>query len=76
MRAIAEFFQTGRAPVDPAETIEVFEFMTAAQLSKDRGGAEVPLQETAEIGDGNMLSGFATSPIEDVPPIAAVCGAW
>jgi len=43
--AIAAFFHTGRAPVDPAETIEVFEFMTAAQLSKDRGGAEVPLEE-------------------------------
>ncbi|MGO9110539.1 MAG: Gfo/Idh/MocA family protein [Thermoguttaceae bacterium] len=43
--AIAEFFQTGKAPVDPAETIELFEFMTAAQLSKERGGAEVPLQE-------------------------------
>ncbi len=45
VRAIAEFFHTGRAPVNTAETIEVFEFMTAAQRSKDRGGAEVPLQE-------------------------------
>ena len=45
VHAIAEFFQTGRPPVDPAETIEVFEFMTAAQLSKERNGAEVPLAE-------------------------------
>ncbi len=45
VRAIAEFFQTGKAPVDAAETIEIFEFMTAAQLSKERGGAEVLLQE-------------------------------
>ncbi len=45
VRAIAEFFQTGRSPVDTAETIEIFEFMTAAQLSKERGGAEVPLAE-------------------------------
>jgi predicted dehydrogenase len=44
VRAIAEFFQTGQSPVDRAETIELFEFMTAAQLSKERGGAEVPLQ--------------------------------
>jgi len=43
VRAIAEFFQTGRSPVDPAETVELFEFMTAAQMSKERGGAEVPL---------------------------------
>ena len=41
--AIAEFFQTGRPPVDIAETIEIFEFMTAAQISKDRGGAPVTL---------------------------------
>lgn len=42
-RAIAEFFQTGRPPVDPAETVELFEFMTAAQLSLERGGAPVAL---------------------------------
>jgi len=30
---------------DSAETIEIFEFMTAGQLSKERGGAEVSLAE-------------------------------
>ncbi len=45
VRAIAEFFHTGKPPVDPAETLEIFEFMTAAQLSKERGGAPVPLSE-------------------------------
>ena len=48
VRAVAEFFHTGRPPVDPAETIEVFEFMTAAQLSHDRGGAEVRLEEVSK----------------------------
>ena len=43
--AIAEFFHTGRQPFDQAETIEVFEFMTAADLSKQRGGAEVKLAD-------------------------------
>ena len=43
--AAAEFFHTGRPPVDPTETIEIFEFMTAAQLSKERNGAEVSLAE-------------------------------
>ena len=43
--AIAEFFHTGKPPVDPAETLEIFEFMTAADLSKARGGAEVKLEE-------------------------------
>jgi predicted dehydrogenase len=45
VRAMAEFFHTGQPPVDPAETIEMFEFMTAAQRSKERGGAAVPLAE-------------------------------
>jgi predicted dehydrogenase len=44
-RTIAEFFQTGKPPVDAAETIEVFEFMQAAQLSGERNGAEVQLAE-------------------------------
>jgi predicted dehydrogenase len=43
--AIAEFFHTGRSPVDVSQTIEVIEFMTAAQLSKERGGTEVKLAE-------------------------------
>jgi len=43
--AAAEFFHTGRPPFDVAETLEIFEFMTAAQLSKERNGAEVSLAE-------------------------------
>jgi predicted dehydrogenase len=43
VREIAEFFHTGKPPVDPAETLEVFEFMTAAQRSAEQGGGEVPL---------------------------------
>jgi len=42
---MAEFFHTGKAPIDPLETLEMVEFMTAAQLSKERGGAEVKLEE-------------------------------
>jgi hypothetical protein len=45
LREIAEFFHTGRVPFDVAETIEIFEFMTAADLSKERHGAAVPLAE-------------------------------
>jgi predicted dehydrogenase len=45
VRRIAEFFHTGTPPVDRAETIEVFEFMTAADVSKRRNGAAVPLAE-------------------------------
>lgn len=49
---IAKFFHTGRSPVDPAETLEVLAFMSAAQLSKERGGASVMLDEVRREGSG------------------------
>jgi hypothetical protein len=42
---IVKFFQTGAAPVDPGETLEIIAFMEAAELSKARGGAPVPLSD-------------------------------
>lgn len=42
---IVLFFQTKRAPVPPEETIEIFAFMTAADISKERGGIPVTLEE-------------------------------
>jgi hypothetical protein len=42
---MAEFFHTGKPPIDPQETLEMVEFMTAAQLSHERSGAEVKLEE-------------------------------
>ena len=42
---IARFFHTGISPVDLDETLEIFQFMTAAQISKEKGGAEVRLQD-------------------------------
>jgi Oxidoreductase family, NAD-binding Rossmann fold len=42
---IVKFFQTGVAPIDPAETLEIMAFMEAAELSKARGGAPVALAE-------------------------------
>jgi hypothetical protein len=44
-QAVAEFFHTRKPPVDVAETLEIFEFMTAAQLSMERNGADVALEE-------------------------------
>lgn len=49
---IAKFFQTGQPPVDPAETLEVLAFMSAAQISKERGGASVVLDEVMREGSG------------------------
>jgi predicted dehydrogenase len=40
---IVKFFTTGAIPVPPAETIEIFAFMTAADASKARGGKPVTL---------------------------------
>jgi hypothetical protein len=45
LRAAVEFFRTGKPPVTPEETLEIFAFMEAADLSKARQGAPVPLQE-------------------------------
>jgi predicted dehydrogenase len=42
---IIEFFNTGVVPVAADETIEIFTFMEAAQVSKERGGIAVEMQE-------------------------------
>ncbi len=42
---IMKFFQTGVAPIQPEETLEIMAFMEAADLSKARGGAPVMLSE-------------------------------
>lgn len=43
LKAIIHYFETGEVPVTPAETIEIFAFMEAADESKRRGGAAVRL---------------------------------
>jgi len=42
---IVAFFKSGQVPVPPEETIEIFAFMTAAELSKAREGKPVRLAE-------------------------------
>jgi hypothetical protein len=41
---IAKFFVTGKAPVSPEETLEIFAFMEAADESKRRGGETVSIE--------------------------------
>ncbi|MGH7968782.1 MAG: Gfo/Idh/MocA family protein, partial [Limisphaerales bacterium] len=43
LQQIAQFFKTGVVPVDPRESLETLAFMQAADLSRARGGAAVPL---------------------------------
>ncbi len=45
---VVKFFQTGVAPIQPEETLEMMAFMEAADLSKARGGAPVMLKEVIE----------------------------
>jgi hypothetical protein len=42
---IVKFFQTRIAPVSPAETLEIFAFMEAADVSKRKRGAPVKISE-------------------------------
>jgi len=44
MREVVKFFATGVAPVSPEETLEIFEFMDAAQRSKEAGGTPQKLK--------------------------------
>jgi hypothetical protein len=41
---IIKMFQTGKPPVAPEETLEIFAFMDAAQKSKEQGGKPVRAQ--------------------------------
>jgi hypothetical protein len=38
---IIEFFKTGKEPVNREETLEIFAFMAAADVSKKKGGIPV-----------------------------------
>jgi predicted dehydrogenase len=42
---IAEFFRTGKAPVEIAETLEIYTFMEAADVSKNQEGGWVELKD-------------------------------
>jgi predicted dehydrogenase len=44
VREFVQFFQTGKTPVDPEETLEIFAFLDAAQKSREQGGKPVRLR--------------------------------
>ncbi len=45
LKEIVQFFKTGKPPVSPEETLELFAFMSAADESKAQGGAPVRIDE-------------------------------
>ena len=58
---IVRFFKTGKAPVAPEETVEIFAFMTAADESKKRGGTPVTIDSVlAEAGHLNESRGVVS----------------
>ena len=50
---IIQFFKTGKAPVRPEETIEMFAFMEAADISKNNGGKAVLIEEVMDKAKSN-----------------------
>lgn len=46
---IVKFFRTGKPPVSPEETIELYAFLEAADESQRQGGAEVQLAEVLSV---------------------------
>lgn len=51
---VVRFFQTGETPIPPEETIELFAFMTAADVSKARGGAPVRIGEVMAMAEAEL----------------------
>jgi hypothetical protein len=45
VKEFVTFFQTGKTPIDPAETVEIFAFLDAAQKSREQGGKPVALRK-------------------------------
>ena len=45
LREIIKFFKSGKPPVSPATTLEIYAFMEAADESKRRGGVPVKISE-------------------------------
>lgn len=45
VKEIVQFFQTGKPPIDPEETLEIFSFLDAAQKSREQGGKPVKIRK-------------------------------
>jgi len=53
---IAKFYKTGKLPIDPSETIEMFGFMEAAHESHRRGGVPVRIDEVVTKARKNLAA--------------------
>ena len=50
LEQILNFFKTGKSPVPVEETLEIFAFMKASNMSVERGGEPVTLEEAFKEG--------------------------
>ncbi len=51
LREILNYFRTGKVPVSKEETIEIFAFMKASNMSKERDGDVVTIDEAMRAGE-------------------------
>ena len=51
LKEVLDFFRTDVLPVSNEETIEIFTFMKAANMSKAKGGQAVSLEEAYKAGN-------------------------
>ncbi|MGA2748131.1 MAG: Gfo/Idh/MocA family oxidoreductase [Verrucomicrobiota bacterium] len=54
LRQVVKFFQTGVAPVPPAQTLEIYAFMEAADESKRHGGCPVAIADVIANNGGPL----------------------
>ena len=50
LKEVLKYFKTGVSPVSKEETLEIFTFMKASNMSKDRNGAIVSMEEAYKAG--------------------------
>lgn len=50
LEQILDFFETGNCPIEPEETIEIFAFMKASNMSLARGGKPVSVEKAMKVG--------------------------
>ena len=51
LKEVLQFFKTGKEPISREETLEIFTFMRAANLSAKRGGERVTMEEAYRTGE-------------------------
>jgi len=56
LEQIIDFFESGKPPVTPEETLEIYTFMEAADESKRQGGKPVVLQHVYDLNAGRAAA--------------------